>query len=49
MDIFDFEKKSKASEAILDKNEDRKQIALSNNKLARTSELSPGSFKGRWL
>lgn len=47
MDIFDFEKKAKASEPILDKNKDRKQIALSNNKLTKTSELSPVSFKGR--
>lgn len=33
MDLFYFVKEAKVSKAILDKNEDRKQISLSNNKL----------------
>lgn len=37
------------SKAILDKNEDRKQISLSNNKLTGIWELSSGSFEGKWL
>lgn len=44
--FFDFEKKAKASKDILDKNEDRKQTALSNNKLTEFGNCPQVAFKG---
>lgn len=47
--FFYFVKEAKVSKAILDKNEDRKQTSLSNNKLTGIWELFSSSFKGKWL
>lgn len=47
--FFYFGKEANMSKAILDKNEDRKQISLSNNKFTGIWELLSGSFKGKQL
>lgn len=44
--FFYFVKEAKVSKAILDKNEDRKQISLSNNKLTEFGNCSQVALKG---